>query len=325
MANPADPSGSVAPSAQDVIPPSAQDVIPPSAQDVIPPSAQGAIAPSVLDAIVQSALDGVVLVDAGSYRLLFANAAFRRMLGYSPAQIGALRVKDLHPAQDVDEVLREFDRHGGGRSCTFRVRRHDGSVFFADIALVSLEAEQGRYVAAFFRDTTARSRSTPRTRLPAPADVLTGLANRGEFVRILELELDRARRYGTPVGLVKFELDAFKRLHDEFGEQTADLVLQGVGGIMKKNIRSTDVAARWSQAAFTVMTTHSNLYAATRVAEKLRAAIARHSFDQVGTITVCAGVTQYLPGETSSALLERVENALRQARAGGGDRVKAIE
>ena len=59
-------------------------------------------------------------------------------------------------------------------------------------------------------------------------DSLTGLANRRELERVLELEFDRSNRYGVPFALAMGDVDFFKSVNDEYGHPVGDLVLQRV-------------------------------------------------------------------------------------------------
>jgi diguanylate cyclase (GGDEF)-like protein/PAS domain S-box-containing protein len=267
--------------------------------------------------IVENAMDGIVLIDAGSRRLQYANAAFCRMLGYALEDIEALSLMDLHPEEDLPRVISEFDRHVEGETENFPVKRKDGSLFHADITVAYFESGGRRYVAGFFRDITERKRVEKWMHTLATTDALTGLANRGEFTRLLEKEMERARRYGSPLSLVMYDLDRFKRVNDEFGHDAGDEVLREVSRVTKESIRSSDVAARWGGEEFMVLTPQSDLAAANRAAEKLREAIARHRFDHVGKVTVSVGVVQFSTDENSPALLKRVDKALYRAKARG--------
>ena len=56
-------------------------------------------------------------------------------------------------------------------------------------------------------------------------DELTGLANMRAFHSILEREIERSRRFNSPLGLVMLDLDHFKRVNDDYGHQRGDDVL----------------------------------------------------------------------------------------------------
>lgn len=84
----------------------------------------------------------------------------------------------------------------------------------------------------------------------ADTDLLTGLANRGAFARSLNIELDRAARQGTPVGLLLADIDRFKRVNDEQGHSAGDDVLAELGNLLREDLRGFDLAARYGGEEF---------------------------------------------------------------------------
>lgn len=160
--------------------------------------------------------------------------------------------------------------------------------------------------------------------LLATTDSLTGIANRRAFSASLEREVDRAKRYGLPLSLVMYDLDFFKRVNDNFGHDVGDCVLQAVTGLVRESIRAQDVVARWGGEEFMVLMPQTNLQAAKNAAEKLRLAVAAHTFDKAGKLTVSFGVATLEPQDEMSSLLKRVDDALYQAKGRGRNRVEAL-
>ncbi len=179
-------------------------------------------------------------------------------------------------------------------------------------------------IRLYVTDITQRKRYEREIHLLATTDSLTGLLNRREFTRILEGEMDRAKRYGTPLSLAMYDLDYFKRVNDTFGHDTGDYVLQTVTDLVRQNIRAVDVAARWGGEEFMVLMPQSDLAAAQSVAEKLRQTIAQYRFDKAGAITVSFGVTEFAPQDDSNSLLKRVDDALYQAKEHGRNRTEIL-
>jgi GGDEF domain-containing protein len=79
----------------------------------------------------------------------------------------------------------------------------------------------------------------------AVTDELTGLANSRAFHSILERQIERARRFQSPPGLVMVDLDDFERVNDEFGHQQGDEVLASVAGVLREFSRDIDAPARY--------------------------------------------------------------------------------
>ncbi|HJW33208.1 MAG TPA: diguanylate cyclase, partial [Holophagaceae bacterium] len=70
-------------------------------------------------------------------------------------------------------------------------------------------------------------------------DVLTGLANRRRLMTKLEEEVQRARRYKTPLSVVMIDIDHFKHVNDEYGHAMGDAVLRNIGAMLKASVRNT--------------------------------------------------------------------------------------
>src|SRR2546423_2552660 len=80
--------------------------------------------------------------------------------------------------------------------------------------------------------------------LNAVTDPLTGLYNRRLFSEAFEKELNRARRYGLPLGLVILDLHRFKEVNDKHGHPRGDEVLRAAAATLKKALRTSDSAFR---------------------------------------------------------------------------------
>src|ERR1700732_5019484 len=83
-----------------------------------------------------------------------------------------------------------------------------------------------------------------RLELNAVTDPLTGLHNRRLFAETFEKELNRARRYGQPLGLVTLDLHRFKEVNDKHGHPRGDDVLRAAAATLKKALRTSDSAFR---------------------------------------------------------------------------------
>ena len=83
-----------------------------------------------------------------------------------------------------------------------------------------------------------------KLQMNAVTDPLTGLYNRRLFSEAFEKELNRARRYGQPLGLVILDLHRFKEVNDKHGHPRGDEVLRSAATTLKKALRTSDSAFR---------------------------------------------------------------------------------
>ena len=157
-------------------------------------------------------------------------------------------------------------------------------------------------------------------------DEKTGLANFREFQRRLREEWLRAERYGTQISLVMLDLDDFKRVNDALGHPAGDRVLLEFALLVAGGARATDLAARYGGEEFAVILPHTGGALATRVAERIRAAVEEFVFLLPGREhrqTVSAGVATGPSPATATAqdLVRAADRALYRAKRLGKNRV----
>jgi diguanylate cyclase (GGDEF)-like protein len=81
-------------------------------------------------------------------------------------------------------------------------------------------------------------------------DPLTGCRNRRFFDEIIGRELQRHRRYETPLSLLFVDVDNFKAVNDTLGHDAGDRVLRHVADFLRRNIREADYVFRWGGDEF---------------------------------------------------------------------------
>lgn len=158
----------------------------------------------------------------------------------------------------------------------------------------------------------------------ARIDYLTNIYNRMMFNELLEAELQRARRYGSEVSLIMFDLDHFKEVNDTHGHAMGDHVLKEVARLVACNIRSHDVFGRWGGEEFMVFTPKTGYNQAIILAEKLRSLCEAHDFGNGLHVTASFGVTQFLADDTLDSFTGRADAALYVAKGNGRNRVDAL-
>jgi diguanylate cyclase (GGDEF)-like protein len=156
----------------------------------------------------------------------------------------------------------------------------------------------------------------------ASTDPLTGLHNRLKLGSTLSDEIMRVDRYKTPLSLVLFDIDNFKKINDTYGHPVGDQVLIQLSQFVPNLIRSTDLLARWGGEEFLILAPGSDGPMAFQAAEKLREAVGSLMFHQVRLVTCSFGVAQYAPGETAADLIARADAALYRAKTSGRNQVK---
>jgi diguanylate cyclase (GGDEF)-like protein len=87
----------------------------------------------------------------------------------------------------------------------------------------------------------------------AITDALTGCHNRRFFDEVERRELERHRRYGSPLSVVFIDVNHFKRLNDTLGHDRGDTVLWMIGNLLKGQVRQSDYAIRWGGDEFLLL------------------------------------------------------------------------
>ena len=164
-------------------------------------------------------------------------------------------------------------------------------------------------------------------RRQAVTDDLTDLANRRGFVDALRQEVARYARLDTPLALVLFDLDHFKRINDRCGHQAGDDVLRSTADVIRGRVRETDLAARIGGEEFAVILPGTGLEGALSLAEHLRRDISSgvEVPDAELTLTASFGVAEHRAGDPAEALIGVADRALYRAKADGRDRVHAAD
>lgn len=146
-------------------------------------------------------------------------------------------------------------------------------------------------------------------------DRLTGLANRVTFERMLELEIARATRQGTPLAVAVLDVDGLSRISKSKGARVADEVLRHVASAIADRVRLLDTVARFGEDEFVVIAPGD---AGGLVALRLRDAIAELPPIGETDISVSAAVVHHpADGATGSELVAASERALAEAKKNG--------
>jgi diguanylate cyclase (GGDEF)-like protein len=161
----------------------------------------------------------------------------------------------------------------------------------------------------------------------ATHDSLTGLLVRREFMRLAQMELARAARFGHDTGLLMVDLDFFKRINDQYGHPAGDEVLQQVAAMLTAGVRTTDVVARLGGEEFIVLMPNTSVEGALAVAEKLRTSVHKEALNVFGRlvpVTASLGVSAQVHQQPVSVdkLYGAADRALYVAKKSGRDRVE---
>lgn len=159
-------------------------------------------------------------------------------------------------------------------------------------------------------------------------DMMTHLKLKYFFYNVLTIKLDLARENETPLAVIMFDVDFFKRFNDTYGHAFGDYVLITVAKIIKSGIRADDLAGRYGGEEFTVMLNNTNREDAMTVADRIRCKIEQYDFcyeNQHVKVTISAGVSEFdknsNPAISSKELVDHADQALYVSKRAGRNRV----
>ena len=155
-------------------------------------------------------------------------------------------------------------------------------------------------------------------------DALTEVPNRRGFYQALTPWMALARRPGLPTALIILNLDHFKRINDDYGHAVGDMVLVAMVDVCKKQLRDSDLMGRLGGGEFAIQLPRTAQDDAMMVAERIRNAIALlpvKAEKAVINMTASLGVTTIRADDSAVSLFKRADEALREAKASGRNRV----
>jgi diguanylate cyclase (GGDEF)-like protein len=132
-------------------------------------------------------------------------------------------------------------------------------------------------------------------------------------------------RSGRGFCLALVDIDHFKRINDLHGHAVGDEALRRFSREAQSALRVSDVMARWGGEEFVLLLPDTRAPLAKAGLERLRERIAAMALPPVDddrlTLTLSAGVTEHIAGESTAQALERADRALYEAKAQGRNRV----
>jgi diguanylate cyclase (GGDEF)-like protein/PAS domain S-box-containing protein len=283
---------------------------------------------SLLVRAVDGSVSGVVVVDvqAEDHPMVYVNAAFEQMTGYTSAEVLGHNCRLLQSEQTDPVVVRALSlaiRRGEEHHCVLRNRRKDGTPWWNELHLSPVRSESGglTHYLGYQHDVTARVEAEEALARQATRDSLTGLANRSHLLHRLEAALAAAATAGQAVAVLFIDLDGFKSVNDNHGHAAGDSVLVQVADRLRAVLRVSDLICRNGGDEFVAVLHDLDLLDAARIAERaardVTASLERPFVAGPGLVTLggSVGVALYpQDGATPDRLLAVADSDMYQAK-----------
>jgi diguanylate cyclase (GGDEF)-like protein/PAS domain S-box-containing protein len=273
---------------------------------------------------------GVLLVDAQSLKVVDANPALQRSLGYTLDEMRALTLGEVFtdPSGESEALIGKLRDPSPRQAVEARQRCQDGTLRDVEVSGHRLELGERRVLVLTAHDITVRRKAEAQLLEKqqhldhlAHHDQLTGLPNRLFLAAHLPGAIDDARRSSSMLAVLFLDLDRFKHINDSRGHETGDQLLKAVAQRIRATMRAEDVVVRMGGDEFIVVlkdvqNTDRVNDAAGRINEALSAPVIVDGRPLVTTVSI--GVSLYpRDGADMGELLRHSDTAMYQAKDRG--------
>jgi diguanylate cyclase (GGDEF)-like protein/PAS domain S-box-containing protein len=280
--------------------------------------------------LAENSTDVVVRTKDGV--VTFVSPSLLTTLGWRPDEwVGHAGRDFVHPDDAAQQSLDYADPvHGSAGIARRRLRDRDGVHHWVESHFQPFVDAHGcadGHIDAFrlIDETVATEQDLERR---ARYDELTGLLNRAEVIERLNTILVHPRRAGREIALAFCDVDDFHQVNEAYGHAGGDESLRVLAERFSTVVREDDLVARFGgDEILVVLPGVHDLEQAIGVAEKLRAQ-ARLPIPSTGgsfPVSVSIGVTLAHSEESADSLIARADDAMFAAKAGGKNRVVAID
>ena len=281
-----------------------------------------------LDALLDVMSTGVLFLDA-ERRVICCNRAYRTLwqlpdealaVGEAAAAVtqltAALRADDAAYRQHLREAVRS-----GGASAPYDILLANGTILCETSRPVLGPAGETLGRVWLFEDVTEQRTSRQKLVELAERDPLTNLYNRRRFQSELDRMLAEASRRGSQIGLVMFDLDAFKPVNDRYGHKAGDEVLVALAAAVSGTVRRNEQLFRIGGDEFAMLVPEAQELELSGLARRILGRIDELEFSFDGDtvhISVSLGIAIYpTHALVADALLQCADQPMYAVKAGG--------
>lgn len=178
----------------------------------------------------------------------------------------------------------------------------------------------GRSLKSVFRRRTLDNRNELTSEF---TDQLTRIPNRLAFDQAITRRMSDYRRDHQSLSLILIDIDFFGTFDQQQGNTASDQILKLIAKTLSGTIRENDFCARLEESRFGVLFSGASLCQAKIVAERMRRSIGALSIGENsdGSISIGVGITQALFSDSDTAIIDRAELAVQQAKEIGPNQI----
>ena len=152
----------------------------------------------------------------------------------------------------------------------------------------------------------------------ARLDSLTNVMNVRYFIEMSNREIERARRFKSPLTIAYIDLDNFKAVNDRFGHHTGDFLLQTVANVIQKNLRTIDMVARLGGDEFVVLLPETGGASVREIMDRLKKLLSDAMEKNGWPVTFSIGEATFTnPPASSDEMLKRADDLMYSVKNSG--------
>ncbi len=284
--------------------------------------------------VFTNAREGILICDPQG-AILDANEMFTHITGYTRAEVLGRNPRILKSGRQSEEFYRDMWRallENGSWSGEVWNQAKDGRIFPETLTINAVYDRSSRvqHYVALFSDVTQTREQESRLEHMAHFDALTNLPNRVLLTDRLQQAMAQTHRHGQILAVACIDLDGFREVNDNYGQDAGDQLLMGVARRMKKVLGESDTLARIGGDEFVaVLLDLPVLDAAGPVLDNLLACAAQPEMCGEASVQVSAsiGVVFYPQTEQIDAdqLLRQAGQAMYQSKLAGKNRYQIFD
>jgi two-component system, cell cycle response regulator len=179
--------------------------------------------------------------------------------------------------------------------------------------------------ASHFAVSLANARMMQKLEMLATTDSMTGHLNKRAMMDAAVQKIEAAARFKRKLSVLVTDIDFFKKVNDTYGHDVGDTVIKGLGKVLLRQKRNTDVVARFGGEEFVILCEQTDETGAMLLAERIREDLEQEMFESsLGKFNVTCSIgvaTMPAAGTDWDALFKAADDALYASKHGGRNRV----